>query len=148
MAVTLALCHLVLALSGCGGCDANGTYVTHLEGSPPAVRAATFDGGSEFFAIGGDSAFGLAALQSARTDSNDDPGLQTRRWMVEGNVPAFDANAQIVGTFALSSTQLFAREAGVWTAYTIPINITAGTAFAVRDTTIYAVELGVDGSGG
>lgn len=136
-----------VALSGCSGCDVYGTFVTHLEGSPDAVRAAGFVSPDELVAIGGDSAFGLHRLHEARTESNHEGGLQTRTWTPVDEVPPFDANATIVGTFALSETQLYARESGVWTAHPIPLGATPNTAFAASTTTVYAIELMSDGAG-
>lgn len=135
---------LFVVLAGCG----DDVQITRLPGSPAATRALTFFDDGAPIAIGGDTEFGLAYLQT--------PNGST--WERAEGVPAFDANAKLLrGTsdiFAIGETQVYRWERAntgggfAWSTIAIPSGTTANTAFGVDDLGhIFALELLPDGAG-
>jgi hypothetical protein len=122
--------------------------ITKLPGSPTATRALTFFDDGTPIAIGGDSEFGLAYLQT--------PNGST--WERAVDIPAFDANAKLLrgrsDIFAIGETQVHRWERAntgggfAWKTIAIPFGTTANTAFGVDDIgNIFALELAPDGAG-
>ncbi len=136
---------VLLALAACG----DDVTITELPGSPSATRALTFFDDGTPIAIGGDSEFGLAYLQTPGTGDT---------WTRATEVPAFDANAKLVrgnsDIFAIGETLVHRWERAnngggfAWKSIAIPFGTTANTAFAVDDLGhIFALELQPDGAG-
>ncbi len=136
---------VALALPACS----DDVTITKLPGSPSATRALTFFDDGTPIAIGGDSEFGLAYLQT--------PGIGDT-WTRAADVPAFDANAKLArgssDIFAIGETQVHRWERAnngggfAWRTIAIPFGTTANTAFAVDDLGhIFALELQPDGAG-
>ncbi|HEY4056285.1 MAG TPA: hypothetical protein VGM39_06735 [Kofleriaceae bacterium] len=128
-----------VVLAACG--DANPT-ISHLDGSPDAVRAVVTGPSGDTLAIGGESAFGLASLQ--REDGGG--------WSNADGVPAFDAHAKLFSHgehyYALSATQLYVLNGDAWQANPLPTGVTADTEFGVDDDgRVYGLELDTDGGG-
>lgn len=131
-------------LAACG----DDVEITRLPGSPAATRALTFFDDGQPIAIGGDSEFGLAYLQTPEGDA----------WTRAVDVPAFDANAKLLrgsnDIFAIGETQVYRWERAnngggfAWKAIGIPFGTTPNTAFSVDDLgDIFALELQPDGAG-
>jgi hypothetical protein len=136
---------LLLVIAACS----DDVTITRLPGSPSATRALTFFDDGQPIAIGGESEFGLAYLQT--------PGSGDT-WIRADGVPAFDADAKLLrgnsDIFAIGETQVHrwtrANEGGgfAWTTIPIPVGTTPGTEFAVDDLGhIFALELAPDGAG-
>ena len=136
---------ILVVLAACSG----DVEITRLPGSPAAMRALTFFDDGQPIAIGGDSDFGLAYLQT--------PGGGDA-WTRAVDVPAFNANAKLMrgrsDILAIDETQVYRWERAntgggfAWKSIAIPFGTTANTAFAVDELGhVFALELQPDGAG-
>jgi hypothetical protein len=122
---------LLVCLAACS--DEGDVSVDLLVGSPSATRALLGD-----YAIGGNSAFGLARLVHHVGDA----------WEVAADVSPFGARAQLFegdALYAASETTLYKLEGTAWSARTIPPAATAVTIVGAVGDVIHGIAPDLDG---